>query len=204
METRSLFCGVLIGAAAGSLVFAAWLRFAATPGGVAHAPCPCAATVELSRELLRRTDELSKLVSALSTNYVVASPQRAPIPELSDRDRAAVGGDAAASEADAGTASDEQRHWLSALDADVGRVLVERGLTPYSPGVAPLLTRVGDELRAARSEYERACLPLQRALQDPRPGDALQITRDLQNLGERYNERRRALAEELARGLNAR
>ncbi len=47
-------------------------------------------------------------------------------------------------------------NWVEVLDKSAARLLVERGLTPYDPGVAEPLTKAGTALRKADDEYYAA------------------------------------------------
>jgi len=49
--------------------------------------------------------------------------------------------------------------WITVIDGGIARVLVERGLTPYDPNVAPLVRKAGDALRTNEAEYKKAISP---------------------------------------------
>jgi len=95
--------------------------------------------------------------------------------------------------------------WVAVLDPEIAGVLVERGLTPYSQGVGPLVTRASNEVRAAQSEYDKAADPLKEFiaanLTDP---ESDRLTVQLGQLKAQLTQRRRNAIALLVKALDAR
>jgi hypothetical protein len=92
--------------------------------------------------------------------------------------------------------------WVSVLDKDISRVLVERGLTPYDSRVGGAVRQAGDALRSAESEFQTAFKP--RAALYQHQG----ITNDewlefIAPLQQQTQEKRREVIERLSAALDA-
>ncbi len=94
--------------------------------------------------------------------------------------------------------------WLAVLDPELGRVLVERALSPYSDGVSPHVIRAANSIRDAQAEFERASAPL-KAMAVENPGTPnTELTRRFAQLNEALKRRREAAIGALIDALDSR
>ena len=109
-------------------------------------------TIALSEEIKRIEGLVKVSISRMGDNGPSKRGQREPVPPAinpdgieSNEGRSRLGGE-----------RDLHSAWVTVLDEDIARVLVELGLTPFDKGVSSLVKEAADSLRRADRVYEQA------------------------------------------------
>jgi hypothetical protein len=134
-------------------------------------------------------------MQARSDSAVVRPAATAIVDDDFKRTRNAVEPQPAAHDRESNGAKD----WLSVLDHDVGRALIEHGLTPYDPGVSTLVRNAGESLRDADDDWLRKRAQVLSS-RNTMSSEDLPL---LAPIDSERQERRRAILSELSTGLDA-
>ncbi len=102
----------------------------------------------------------------------------------------------------AGGKEEGKFEWIKVINSGIARVLVERGLTPYDPQVAPLVRKAGDSLRKIETSYLESTSRLQKLYQE-QGMDAADLQERLSPIFDERNRRRKIILEKLASALDA-
>lgn len=99
----------------------------------------------LSEDLAQLGDRIDEAVVRLEQLPAPVVEQRIPVVQPADSEPVESGGRA-----------EKSSTWITVLDEDIARVLVERGLTPFDPEVVPRVREAADALRLAEEECKQA------------------------------------------------